>query len=66
MFPLADVTLDKVSSCDGIMLVYSITSKESFDYVRNLREELFQLKYTKPMILVGTKSDLDSMRSHRS
>jgi len=49
----------------GFLLVYSITSKESFDSVKSFREETLQVKDTNwiPMILVGNKCDLEHYRA---
>ncbi len=46
------------------MLVYSITARPSFDYLRTLRDRALRVKGTDklPMMLVGNKHDLGESR----
>lgn len=48
----------------GFVFIYSITSKSSFDDLRQFRDEICRLKEVDviPMILVGNKSDLENQR----
>ena len=48
----------------GFVLVYAITSKESFQDVRRIRNQILRIKKCNdvPIILVGNKSDLGSER----
>jgi GTPase KRas protein len=48
----------------GFMLVYSITSRSSFDEIASFREQILRVKDREsvPMIIVGNKSDLDHER----
>ncbi len=58
--PLRD---QRVRDCDGIVLVYSITSP-SFEQIRTFRERLLRVKGNDeiPMMLVGNKHDLEEKR----
>ena len=49
---------------EGFMLVYSITSKQSFLDIQHMRSKIQKIKGVSfvPMILVGNKCDLDSHR----
>ena len=47
---------------DGILLIYSITSRESFDALGNYYTEIIQRKQDGIFVLVGTKSDLEISR----
>ena len=48
----------------GFMLVYSITSRATFDYLTRLREQIFRIKDEDevPFILVGGECDLENVR----
>eukprot|EP01099_Mayorella_cantabrigiensis_P007143 TRINITY_DN6201_c0_g1_i1.p1 TRINITY_DN6201_c0_g1~~TRINITY_DN6201_c0_g1_i1.p1 ORF type:complete len:181 (-),score=34.36 TRINITY_DN6201_c0_g1_i1:19-561(-) len=50
--------------CSGIICLYSITSRESFAEVDNIRREMSRIRQTEnfPFILCGNKSDLESQR----
>ena len=49
---------------EGFLLVYSITSRRSFDEMRKYRETVDRVRNYEqvPVILVGNKSDLESRR----
>ncbi|EPS37092.1 hypothetical protein H072_9287 [Dactylellina haptotyla CBS 200.50] len=51
---------------EGVMLVYSVTSRESFEYVAELRERYLEIKQASgewwPFAIVGNKSDLEAER----
>uniref|UniRef100_A0A914C604 Uncharacterized protein n=1 Tax=Acrobeloides nanus TaxID=290746 RepID=A0A914C604_9BILA len=49
---------------DGFLLVFSITSRESLDYVKKLYQHIDRLKDRDhfPILLVGNKSDLEEQR----
>lgn len=51
-------------SADGFLLIFSVTSRQSLDYVLKLRKTIERLKDREhfPMLLVGNKCDLDSER----
>jgi len=53
-----------MSKGDGFLLVYSVTSKESFEYIADLRDQILRKKYKNdvPMVLVGNKWDLKEER----
>ena len=48
----------------GFLLVYSVTSRSTFDEVSNLKEKILRAKDVNdvPMVLVGNKCDLDDLR----
>lgn len=48
----------------GFLIVYSITSKSSFDEVTQFREQILRVKDADkvPMVIVGNKCDLESDR----
>jgi len=48
----------------GFLLVYAVTSRDSFNSIKSFREEILQVKDSDwvPMILVGNKSDLEQHR----
>jgi len=48
----------------GFLLVFSITSRSSFDEINGFREQILRVKDKDrvPMVLVGNKCDLDSER----
>ncbi|KAJ3444924.1 ras-like protein rasd [Anaeramoeba flamelloides] len=49
---------------EGFLVVYAINSRNSFDEVSNLKEEITQAKDMEevPMIIVGNKNDLENER----
>jgi hypothetical protein len=51
-------------SGEGFLLVYSITSRDSFDEISHFHQQILRVKDVEsfPMILVGNKCDLDSER----
>ncbi|KAN0033760.1 hypothetical protein ACTFIV_000225 [Dictyostelium citrinum] len=52
-----------IKSCEGFILVYSITSKSSFDQIQSYIDQIKFLKTEKvPIILIGNKSDLEEDR----
>lgn len=54
----AVLTRHYVAIADGAALVYSVTSKDSFDYVVQLRKEMEgQRGKDFPLIVIGTKTD---------
>ncbi|GAB1226970.1 hypothetical protein ENUP19_0315G0007 [Entamoeba nuttalli] len=53
--------------CDGFILIYSITSKESFEQMKRIYEEIYRVKDVDknevlPIIMVGNKCDLENER----
>ena len=57
------ISLNSIKSADGIVLMYDITNKKSFDDISNWMKNIRQLQGNEfPMILVGNKCDLESKR----
>ena len=50
---------------EGFLLVYSITSPQSFEEIKTFREQILRVKDKDyfPIIIVGNKCDLDAERS---
>ncbi|KAG4300669.1 hypothetical protein PCK1_003098 [Pneumocystis canis] len=44
---------------DGFLLVYSVSSRSTFDRIKRFKEQIIEIKNTKsvPLVLVGNKSD---------
>ncbi|GFR65399.1 Ras-related protein Rap-1b [Elysia marginata] len=53
-----------IKNGQGFVIVYSITSIQTFQDIKTMREQIQRVKGVDrvPMILVGNKSDLDSQR----
>ncbi|KAN0014552.1 hypothetical protein ACTFIU_000870 [Dictyostelium citrinum] len=53
-----------IRSCDGFILVFSITSRESFHKIKDLREKILWVKDKDrvPLVIVGNKSDMEKDR----
>jgi len=55
-----------VRSAHAFILVYSITDTHSFDFILNLRNQMFASEWfseeQRPIVVVGSKSDLQEMR----
>uniref|UniRef100_A0A8C9PH54 Uncharacterized protein n=1 Tax=Spermophilus dauricus TaxID=99837 RepID=A0A8C9PH54_SPEDA len=53
-----------IRNSDGFVVLYSVCSEASFEAVRPLRERMGRLRGPKavPLVLVGTKADLDAER----
>ncbi|KAM9961378.1 hypothetical protein ACTFIR_004218 [Dictyostelium discoideum] len=52
-----------IKSCEGFILVYSITSRSSFDKIQSFLDQIKFLKSEKvPIIMIANKSDLDNER----
>src|ERR1700721_3019269 len=51
-------------SGEGFLLVYSITSRDSFDEISQFHQQILRVKDVEsfPMILIGNKCDLDAER----
>lgn len=49
---------------EGFLLVYSITSKQSFDEITTFQQQILRVKDKDyfPMVVVGNKCDLESER----
>jgi len=49
---------------EGFLLVYSITSRESFDEITTFQQQILRVKDKDyfPMVVVGNKCDLDHER----
>ncbi|EAL72419.1 Ras GTPase [Dictyostelium discoideum AX4] len=52
-----------IKSCEGFILVYSVTSRSSFDQIQSFLDQIKFLKSEKvPIIMIANKSDLDDER----
>lgn len=53
-----------IKNGQGFVVVYSITSLQTFQDIRTMREQIVRVKATDqvPILLVGNKCDLDSQR----
>lgn len=53
-----------IQNGDGFIIVYSITSRESFDEIVGFRDQIVRIKDDDgfPMVLCGNKSDLNNQR----
>lgn len=53
-----------IKNGQGFVVVYSMTSRHSYQDVRNLKDQIMRVKGCErvPLVLVGNKCDLDSMR----
>ncbi len=58
------VSEQMMRTCQGAILIYSITSCASFDRVKSFRDDLLRLKESDkmPMVVVGHKCDLEHQR----
>lgn len=60
----------QLRTCDGIMLMYDVTSRESFDYIQTLYEDVKKVfrvaldlrPFPFPLVVVGNKVDLHPQR----
>lgn len=53
-----------IRDCEGFLIVYSITSRHTFDQTPIFKDQVLRVKDVRvaPMMLVGNKSDLGHMR----
>jgi len=53
-----------IRSCNGFVIVYSVTSRSSFDQIQNFKDQISRILDREhiPMILVGNKSDMEDQR----
>ncbi|KAN0033743.1 hypothetical protein ACTFIV_000208 [Dictyostelium citrinum] len=53
-----------IRSCEGFILVYSITSRSSFDQIQFFREQIIRVldREDVPIMMIGNKSDLEDER----
>ena len=53
-----------IKNGQGFVIVYSITSLQTFQDIKNMKESIMRVKGTNrvPMLLVGNKSDLEHQR----
>ena len=57
------IAYNMIKNADGILLIYDITRKETFDNVSNWIENIRENKKKNfPIILIGNKSDLENER----
>ena len=57
----------EIQEADGFLLVYSITSSESFRKMNSMREEIYRIKGVEqtehlPIVVCGNKCDMESER----
>lgn len=57
-----NITSSYYRNCSGIIIVYDITSKDSFEKVSDWVEEVRRYVPTAPLLLVGNKCDLEDKR----
>lgn len=57
-----------IKNGQGFVIVYSITSLQTFQDIKNMKESIMRVKGTNrvPMLLVGNKSDLEHQREVQS
>lgn len=50
---------------EGFLVVFSLTDRETFDAMNDLREQILRVKVDEriPIILIGNKVDLEDQRS---
>eukprot|EP00008_Paramoeba_atlantica_P011656 CAMPEP_0201482164 /NCGR_PEP_ID=MMETSP0151_2-20130828/6440_1 /ASSEMBLY_ACC=CAM_ASM_000257 /TAXON_ID=200890 /ORGANISM="Paramoeba atlantica, Strain 621/1 / CCAP 1560/9" /LENGTH=189 /DNA_ID=CAMNT_0047864719 /DNA_START=28 /DNA_END=597 /DNA_ORIENTATION=+ len=53
-----------IRDCEGFVIIYSITSRSSFEQISTFKEQVFRVKDADrlPMMLVGNKCDLEDKR----
>ncbi|KAN0030356.1 hypothetical protein ACTA71_010118 [Dictyostelium dimigraforme] len=53
-----------IRSCEGFILVYSVTSRSSFDQIQFFREQIIRVldRDDVPIMMIGNKSDLEDER----
>eukprot|EP00009_Paramoeba_aestuarina_P003523 CAMPEP_0201506296 /NCGR_PEP_ID=MMETSP0161_2-20130828/215_1 /ASSEMBLY_ACC=CAM_ASM_000251 /TAXON_ID=180227 /ORGANISM="Neoparamoeba aestuarina, Strain SoJaBio B1-5/56/2" /LENGTH=191 /DNA_ID=CAMNT_0047900343 /DNA_START=68 /DNA_END=643 /DNA_ORIENTATION=+ len=53
-----------IRDCEGFVIIYSITSRSSFEQLPTFQEQVFRVKDTEqlPIMLVGNKCDLEDKR----
>uniref|UniRef100_A0A7S4K8E6 small monomeric GTPase n=1 Tax=Paramoeba aestuarina TaxID=180227 RepID=A0A7S4K8E6_9EUKA len=53
-----------IRDCEGFVIIYSITSRSSFEQIPTFKEQVFRVKDAEqlPMMLVGNKCDLEDKR----
>jgi len=61
---LIPISIKSIKNCLGVIFVYSITNKNSFNYIENYISELNKTKINDniPFILIGNKCDLNNER----
>ena len=56
-------SLNSMRHCDGVILVYDITNRESFNSISTWMNNIYDIKEKDfPLILIGNKSDLKNQR----
>ncbi|KAK5575591.1 hypothetical protein RB653_006724 [Dictyostelium firmibasis] len=53
-----------IRSCEGFILVYSVTSRSSFDQIAFFKEQIYRVLDSEdvPIMMIGNKSDLENER----
>jgi GTPase KRas len=53
-----------IRDCEGFVIIFSITSRSSFEQISTFKEQVFRVKDAErlPMMLVGNKCDLEEKR----
>lgn len=57
------ISFNFIKNADGVLLMYDITNKESFEEINNWMKSIIELKRINfPVVLIGNKSDLEEKR----
>ena len=58
------IYVEGIRDCEGFIIIYSITSRESFEQIAGFRDQVMRVKDCTdlPLMLVGNKSDLEEKR----
>ena len=57
------LSVNSIRFCDGIILMYSITDRKSFNLISNWIQNIYDIKEGDfPFILIGNKCDLENQR----
>jgi len=57
------ISLNSMRHCDGVILAYDITNRESFNSISTWMNNIYDIKEKDfPLILIGNKSDLKNQR----
>ena len=57
------LSVNSIRLCDGIILMYSVTDRKSFNLISNWIQNIYDMKEKDvPLILIGNKCDLEEQR----
>ncbi|XP_022711145.1 ras-like protein family member 10B [Varroa jacobsoni] len=66
LFEWADYRYYGLRSASAYILVFDVNLPETFQYVKNMREQILQSRSKEvPILIVGNKHDLGEVREHR-